>query len=48
MLTASTAHDDAIDTLFGEGGANWFSALPSGPNQYKVQGKDAGAVVTGM
>src|SRR5262249_54445050 len=48
LLTASTVHDDAaIDTLFGEGGSDWFLALLSGLNKDKI--KDwAGEVVTGL
>src|SRR5207245_7905358 len=34
FLTASTVHDDAaIDTLYGDGGMDWFFAKLSGTNK---------------
>jgi hypothetical protein len=49
LLTASTVHDDdAIDTLFGEGGSDWFFALLSGTNQDQVKDRASGEVVTGL
>ena len=49
LLTAGTVHDDAAsDTLFGEGGSDWFFALLSGSNQDKVKDSASGEVVTGL
>jgi hypothetical protein len=49
LLTAGTVHDAAaIDTLFGEGGTDWFFALLGGLNQDKVKDQTAGEVVTGL
>jgi CSLREA domain-containing protein len=47
--TGGTVHDDAaIDTLFGEGGSDWFFALLSGTNQDKVKDRAAGELVTAL
>jgi Ca2+-binding RTX toxin-like protein len=44
-----TVHDDAaIDTLFGEGGADWFFALLSGTNKDTVKDQATGEMVTGL
>jgi hypothetical protein len=49
LLTASTVHDDAaIDTLFGEGGSDWFFAKLSGLNQDKVKDQTAGEIITSL
>jgi hypothetical protein len=48
-LTASTVHDDAaIDTMFGEGGMDWFFAMQSGSNKDQVKDKATGEVITGL
>jgi Ca2+-binding RTX toxin-like protein len=47
VLTATTVHDDAAsDTLFGEGGTDWFFALLSGTNKDTVKDKAPGELVT--
>jgi Ca2+-binding RTX toxin-like protein len=47
--TGGTVHDDAaIDTLFGEGGSDWFFALLSGTNKDVVKDQATGEVVTGL
>ncbi len=49
LLMPSTAHDDAaVDTLFGEGGTDWFFALLSGTNKDKVKGLARGELVAGL
>jgi hypothetical protein len=49
LLTATTVHDDAAsDTLFGEGGTDWFFALLSGTNKDTVKDQATGEVVTGL
>jgi Ca2+-binding RTX toxin-like protein len=49
LLTASTVHDDtASDTLYGEGGADWFFARLSGTTKDKVKDLAAGEVLTGL
>jgi hypothetical protein len=49
LLTTGTVHDDAaIDTLFGEGGTDWFFALLSGPNKDVVSDKAAGELSTAL
>jgi hypothetical protein len=49
LLTASTVHDDAAsDTLFGEGGTDWFFALLSGAKKDTVKDQFLGEVVTGL
>jgi hypothetical protein len=45
--TGGTVHDDAaIDTLFGEGGSEWFFALQSGTNKDVIKDQATGEVVT--
>jgi hypothetical protein len=47
--TGGTVHDDAaIDTLFGEGGNDWFFALLSGTNKDVIKDQAKGEVVTGL
>jgi hypothetical protein len=49
LLKVSTVHDDAaINTLFGEGGTDWFFAMLSGLNKDKVKDQAWGGVVTGL
>jgi Ca2+-binding RTX toxin-like protein len=49
LLTASTVHDDAaLDTLFGEGGSDWFFAKLSGLNKDTVKDQTTGEVVTAL
>jgi hypothetical protein len=49
VLTASTVHDDAAgDTLYGEGGNDWFFARLSGTTGDKVKDLAAGEVLTGL
>ena len=48
-LTPSTVFDDAAnDTLFGEGGTDWFFAKQSGANPDKVKVQSSGELVTGL
>ena len=48
-LNATTVHDDAaIDTLFGEGGLDWFFAKLSGSYKDEVKDKATGEVITGL
>jgi Ca2+-binding RTX toxin-like protein len=49
LLTASTVHDDAaIDTLYGEGGSDWFFALLSGTNKDTVKDQTLGEIITSL
>jgi Ca2+-binding RTX toxin-like protein len=54
-LTASTVHavgtvgdDNAVDSLYGEGGSDWFFARTKGPKKDKVFDQVSGEVVTGL
>jgi hypothetical protein len=49
VLTATTVHDDAAgDTLFGDGGTDWFFALLSGTNKDVIKDLAPGEVVTAL
>jgi hypothetical protein len=49
VLTANTVHDDAAsDTLYGEGGNDWFFAHLSGTTKDKVKDLAAGEALTGL
>ena len=49
LLTVSTVHDDAaIDTLYGEGGSDWFFALLGGTTKDAVKDQATGEIVTAL
>ena len=49
MLTVATVQDDAAaDTLFGDGGLDWFFARRTGPNSDTVKNWTSGEVLTSL
>lgn len=49
LLNSNTVHDDnAIDSLFGGAGTDWYLAHLKGANVDKVNGQTSGEVITGI
>jgi hypothetical protein len=48
LLTPTTVHAAASDTLFGEDGSDWFFAKLSGSNQDKVKDQSGSEIVTAI
>jgi hypothetical protein len=47
FLNTQTVHDDAaVDTLFGDGGSDWFFYLASGAFKDKLKDRDSGELAT--